>query len=98
MLQSGMSLNEFPSLEFLDAEKGASAILGVNFNDTTQGAKMEMLWETEAGAKKQTVVIKATIGELIRPITMSESMFITEQGKTSLSPFYKRESFVFTVV
>lgn len=69
-----MSVHEFPTLECLDAEKGASAILGVNFNDTTQGAKIDMLWETEAGPKKQTVTINAPIGEIY---------FHTNLGRTS---------------
>lgn len=85
MLPNGMSINEFQPLDMLDAEMGATAILGINFNDTTQGAKMDMHWETETGARKQTVTFNPKIGELIRPVTMSESLFMAEQGENSSS-------------
>jgi len=76
-----MSVNDFQPVEALAPGKNVTVILGVDFQDTTQGAKLEILWETEVGPKKQTITINSPIGELVRPVTMSESRFITEQGK-----------------
>jgi hypothetical protein len=72
----------------LEAGKSRLVTLGIDFNDTTQGAKMEILWATEVEPKKQTVTIKAPIGELIRPVTMSESLFIAEQGGSPSLSFH----------
>lgn len=76
-----MSLNDFQSVELLEPEKTASSILGVDFNDTTQGVKLEILWEMDVEPKKQTVTINAPLGELIRAVAMSESLFLNKQGK-----------------
>jgi len=75
-----MSVHDFPGIGVLEVGRSTLVTLGIDFNDTTQGAKMEILWATEVEPKKQTVTIKAPIGELIRPVTMSESLFIAEQG------------------
>jgi len=81
MLPQGMTLCEFQQIDLLEPEKTSTAVLGIDFKESTQGAKLEFLWETELDAKKQMVTISAPVGELIRPVTMSEARFISEQGK-----------------
>lgn len=86
-----MSVHDISVIGLLQPGKTSTATLGIDFNDTTQGAKMEILWgtgEEEGGGKKQTVTIKAPgVGELIRPVTMSEYLFIAEQGTTTTTSF-----------
>jgi len=82
-----MSVHDFKPIEMIEPGKSVEVTLGVDFHDTTQGAKIEILWETEVESKKQSVTINAPIGELIRPVTMSESLFIAEQGESTLFLF-----------
>jgi hypothetical protein len=91
-LASGMTVHDFSPIEMIEPGKSVEVTLGVDFHDTTQGAKMEILWETEVESKKQSVTINAPIGELIRPVTMSESLFIAEQGECIFSSFVSSSS------
>ncbi|CAH1796712.1 unnamed protein product [Owenia fusiformis] len=76
-LQSGMEMQDFPEITSLGKNTSTSAILGVNFCDTTQPAKFEII----ASEKAYNVSINAPVGELLQPFTMNEKEFITQQGK-----------------
>jgi AP-3 complex subunit beta len=56
--------------------------MGVNFNDTTQPADLEVC----AGEQKFKVSITAPVGELLQPHTMSEGDFTKEQSKYAHTP------------
>ena len=43
----GMSTHDFEPVATLDVGKTYTCTLGVDFNDTTQGAKMEILWSVD---------------------------------------------------
>lgn len=76
-LQSGMSLNETPSIELLNPKQSWTGILGLDFNDSTQPANFEI--KSNSGTSK--VTLKAPVGELIRSVTLPESLFHTERSK-----------------
>ena len=80
-----MSIHDFEEIEALEPGKEVLVTLGIDFNDRTQGAKMDIMWGTESEpVKKQNVTIQAPVGELIRAVSMSEALFITEQGTFSI--------------
>jgi len=55
--------------------------LGIDFNDTTQGVKLNLLWSIEeSDGKKVLLTIKAPVGELLRAVNMSENTFTSQQG------------------
>ncbi|XP_062559042.1 AP-3 complex subunit beta-2 [Armigeres subalbatus] len=76
-LQSGMSLNETPTLEILNSKQAWTGILGLDFNDSTQPANFEV--KSSSGTSK--ITLKAPVGELIRSVMLSESHFLTERAK-----------------
>lgn len=51
--------------------------MGINFNDTTQPAALEVC----AGEQKFKVSITAPVGELLQPHTMSEGDFSNQQSE-----------------
>ena len=55
--------------------------MGINFNDTTQPAALEVC----AGEQKFKVSITAPVGELLQPHTMSERDFSGQQSESRLS-------------
>lgn len=58
---------------------GASTtvLTAVNFNDTTQPAKFELV----VSEQKFNLSISAPVGELLVPHTMNEKGFLSQQGK-----------------
>lgn len=54
--------------------------LGVNFNDSTQPISFDILWTSDDIPQKATVSLKVSIGELIKPVSMPEAMFLEEQS------------------
>ncbi|XP_022105221.1 AP-3 complex subunit beta-2-like isoform X3 [Acanthaster planci] len=76
-LSAGMKLHEFPEVTNLGVGKSVSVTLGVDFADTTQPANFEICTES----RKFSVSIKAPVGELLQPISMSEREFLSEQSK-----------------
>lgn len=76
-----MSVHDFDKIESLEVGKTIVSTIGIDFNDSTQGVKIQIEWKTEIERKKHTITINANIGEQIRPVTMSESLFLAEQGK-----------------
>lgn len=76
-LPAGMELNEFAPIAKLSAGQSVSAIIGVDFNDSTQAANFHI--ESNAGTSK--VVLKASLGELIRSVAIPEPTFRQEQAQ-----------------
>ncbi|CAO1380370.1 unnamed protein product [Diamesa hyperborea] len=76
-LTAGMELNEFAPISQLNPKNSLMGILGINFNDSSQAANFEI--KSSGGNSK--VCIKPPIGELVRSVTLPESMFKEERNK-----------------
>lgn len=76
-VQPGMEVQPFPEIATLAVNASTSVLMGVNFNDTTQPAALEVC----AGEHKFKVSITAPVGELLQPYTMSEGDFTSQQSK-----------------
>lgn len=81
-LASKMSIHEFPAIPILSIGGTSTVALGINFNDTTQTAKFDIILTEEDGGKRcHGVSIAAPIGEMLRPIAVPETYFDTERSK-----------------
>eukprot|EP00092_Neocalanus_flemingeri_P004082 GFUD01004394.1.p1 GENE.GFUD01004394.1~~GFUD01004394.1.p1 ORF type:complete len:1115 (+),score=399.94 GFUD01004394.1:146-3346(+) len=78
-LPPGMSLHEFPALSNIPPDENRSATLGIDYNDTTQAAKLDLV----IGSRPYTVSIGCPTGEMMRPLNMSQMAFTQEQAKLS---------------
>ncbi|XP_072242400.1 AP-3 complex subunit beta-2 isoform X4 [Leuresthes tenuis] len=76
-LQSGMRVKEFPEIELLPAGETASAVMGIDFCDSTQAANFQLCTH----ARKFFVSIQPPVGELMRPVFLTENEFKKEQGQ-----------------
>ncbi|KAM9754236.1 AP-3 complex subunit beta-2 isoform 10-T10 [Menidia menidia] len=76
-LQSGMRVKEFPEIELLPAGETATAVMGIDFCDSTQAANFQLCTHT----KKFFVSIQPPVGELMRPVFLTENEFKKEQEK-----------------
>uniref|UniRef100_A0AAQ6ACA6 AP-3 complex subunit beta n=1 Tax=Amphiprion ocellaris TaxID=80972 RepID=A0AAQ6ACA6_AMPOC len=76
-LQSGMRVKEFPEIELLSAGETAMAVMGIDFCDSTQAANFQLCTHT----RKFFVSIQPPVGELMRPIFLTENEFKKEQGQ-----------------
>lgn len=76
-VQQGMEVQPFPEIASLGVGASVSVLMGINFNDTTQPASLELC----TAEQKFKVSITAPVGELLQPYTMSESDFVVQQGK-----------------
>ncbi|XP_034031841.1 AP-3 complex subunit beta-2 isoform X4 [Thalassophryne amazonica] len=76
-LQSGMRVKEFSEIEVLPAGETATAVMGIDFCDSTQAANFQLCTHT----RKFFVSIQPPVGELMRPIFMTENEFKKEQGQ-----------------
>uniref|UniRef100_A0A674PEE6 AP-3 complex subunit beta n=1 Tax=Takifugu rubripes TaxID=31033 RepID=A0A674PEE6_TAKRU len=81
-LQSGMRVKEFPEIELLPAGETATAVLGIDFCDSTQAANFQLCTH----AKKFFVSIQPPVGELMRPVFLTENEFKKEQGESPAAP------------
>uniref|UniRef100_A0A668TTW4 AP-3 complex subunit beta n=1 Tax=Oreochromis aureus TaxID=47969 RepID=A0A668TTW4_OREAU len=75
-LQSGMRVKEFPEIELLPAGETATAVMGIDFCDSTQAANFQLCTHT----RKFFVSIQPPVGELMRPVFLTENEFKKEQG------------------
>lgn len=75
-LPNGMSMNDFPPIASLNSKAMIPCMLGIDFNDSSQSVSFEI----KSNAGISTVNIKPPIGELVRSITMSETMFKEERA------------------
>uniref|UniRef100_A0A3B4YXI1 AP-3 complex subunit beta n=1 Tax=Stegastes partitus TaxID=144197 RepID=A0A3B4YXI1_9TELE len=71
-LQSGMRVKEFPEI-LLSAGEMATAVMGIDFCDSTQAANFQ------THTRKFFVSIQPPVGELMRPIFLTENEFKKEQ-------------------
>ncbi|XP_064608318.1 AP-3 complex subunit beta-2-like isoform X2 [Liolophura sinensis] len=78
-LQSGMEMQDFPEIANLGPGASTTVLTAVNFNDTTQPAKFELV----VSEQKFNLSISAPVGELLVPHTMNEKGFLTQQAKLS---------------
>ncbi|GFO30668.1 Ap-3 complex subunit beta [Plakobranchus ocellatus] len=76
-IQPGMEIHDFPEIASLGVGSTSMALMGINFNDTTQAAGFQL--SCEQGSFP--VSISAPVGELMQPHTMGESEFKSQQGK-----------------
>ncbi|XP_034540712.1 AP-3 complex subunit beta-2 [Notolabrus celidotus] len=76
-LQSGMRVKEFPEIELLPAGETATAVMGIDFSDSTQAANFQLCTHT----RKFFVSIQPPVGELMRPVFLTENEFKKEQGQ-----------------
>uniref|UniRef100_A0A1A7YM68 AP-3 complex subunit beta n=1 Tax=Iconisemion striatum TaxID=60296 RepID=A0A1A7YM68_9TELE len=76
-LQSGMRVKEFPEIELLPAAEKASVVMGIDFCDSTQAANFQLCTST----RKFFVSIQPPVGELMRPVFLTENEFKKEQGQ-----------------
>ncbi|XP_049826846.1 AP-3 complex subunit beta-2 [Aethina tumida] len=76
-LAAGMSVHDFACITRLPPNCSLPATLGIDFNDTTQPANFEIT----SSLGNFNVCIKPSIGELLRPLTMSSSLFLEKQSK-----------------
>ncbi|KAI9546526.1 AP-3 complex subunit beta-2 [Dissostichus eleginoides] len=76
-LQSGMRVNEFTEIELLPAGETASAVMGIDFCDSTQAANFQLCTHR----RKFFVSIQPPVGELMRPVFLTENEFKKEQGQ-----------------
>uniref|UniRef100_A0A672J8D9 AP-3 complex subunit beta n=1 Tax=Salarias fasciatus TaxID=181472 RepID=A0A672J8D9_SALFA len=76
-LQSGMRVKEFPEIELLPAGETATAVMGIDFCDSTQAANFQLCTHT----RKFFVSIQPPVGELMRSVFLTENEFKKEQGQ-----------------
>ncbi|XP_054633063.1 AP-3 complex subunit beta-2 isoform X3 [Dunckerocampus dactyliophorus] len=76
-LQSGMRVKEFPEIDLLPAGESATAVMGIDFCDSTQAANFQLCTHT----RKFFVSIQPPVGELMKPVFMTENEFKKEQGQ-----------------
>ncbi|XP_006152930.1 AP-3 complex subunit beta-2 [Tupaia chinensis] len=76
-LPAGLSIQEFPEIESLAPGESATAVMGINFCDSTQAANFQLCTQT----RQFYVSIQPPVGELMAPVFMSENEFKKEQGK-----------------
>ncbi|XP_067446518.1 AP-3 complex subunit beta-2 isoform X6 [Thunnus thynnus] len=76
-LQSGMRVKEFPEIELLPAGETATAVMGIDFCDSTQAANFQLCTHT----RKFFVSIQPPVGELMKPVFLTENEFKKEQGQ-----------------
>ncbi|KAM9312783.1 AP-3 complex subunit beta-2 isoform 2-T2 [Gastrophryne carolinensis] len=76
-LLSGMRIREFSEIESLPPGENTTAILGIDFCDSTQAANFQLCTHT----RQFYVTIQPPVGELMEPVFMSENDFKREQSK-----------------
>lgn len=76
-LAPGMTVHEFPALLGLQQGERRNATLGVDFNDTTQAARVDLV----IGGRAHTVNLACPTGEMLRPLVMPAITFADEQAK-----------------
>uniref|UniRef100_A0A3Q3DUP0 AP-3 complex subunit beta n=1 Tax=Hippocampus comes TaxID=109280 RepID=A0A3Q3DUP0_HIPCM len=72
-LQSGMRVTDFPEIELLPAGETTTAVMGIDFCDSTQAANFQ------THSRKFFVSIQPPVGELMKPVFMTENEFKKEQ-------------------
>lgn len=73
----GMTMNDFAPISQLMPRQTLLGILGIDFNDSSQAANFEI--KSSCGISK--VSIKPPMGELMRSVTIPDTMFKDERNK-----------------
>ncbi|XP_044765824.1 AP-3 complex subunit beta-1 isoform X2 [Coccinella septempunctata] len=76
-LNVGMSIYDFASIPCIPPNCNLPATLGIDFNDSAQPANFEIV----SSLGNFNVTVRPFIGELLRPVTMSQEIFLQEQSK-----------------
>ena len=76
-LAAGMTLREFPSMAKLVAGASVTVAIGVDFNDTTQTAKFDVV----ASGRCHEVSLTPRMGELVRAVAISGNDFEQRASK-----------------
>lgn len=76
-LPAGMQLNEFAAISVLPSKATVQGTLGIDFNDSTQPVHFDIVTKTNSCH----ATIKATVGELIRAVLMSEQVYREQRSK-----------------
>lgn len=76
-LPPGMQMQEFAPINLLNPGQKATSILGVDFNDSSHAIDFEIT--SDKGTSR--VAFKPIIGELVRSVQISETMFTEERLK-----------------
>lgn len=71
-------IKEFASISLLPAGTSVQALIGIDFNDSTQPINFSFAAASFSSAKAS---LKPPVGELIRSVIMSESVFLEERSK-----------------
>ena len=82
-LAPGMTVHEFPALLALQPNERRNVSLGVDFNDTTQAARVDLV----IGGRAHTVSLTCPTGEMLRPLVMPAITFADEQVFLNISDF-----------
>ncbi|XP_055969902.1 AP-3 complex subunit beta-2 [Sorex fumeus] len=76
-LPAGISIQKFPEIESLAPGEATTAVMGINFCDSTQAANFQLCTQT----RQFYVSIQPPVGELMAPVFLSENEFKKEQGQ-----------------
>ena len=76
-LPPGMAVHEFPSLGSIPPGQARTVTLGVDYKDTTQAAKLDLV----ISGRPHTVSLACPMGELVRPLNLSGVTFMQEQAR-----------------
>lgn len=76
-----MFIHDFTRISSFDANATLSSTLGINFNDSTQPANFNIDFTINDEKYSCPASIKPPIGEIIRSVMLSESMFNAEKAK-----------------
>ena len=72
----GISMHEFTTLASLPVGATRLVTIGIDFGDSTQNVSCDLV----ASGKAIKINFRPSVGELIRPVTCTEGVFINEQG------------------
>jgi len=76
-LSPGMAVHDFPAVPNILPGGNVNVSLGVNFNDTTQAAKFDLV----ASGRCHNVNLLPKVGEIVRAVSLPENAFNQEQSK-----------------
>ncbi|XP_017772392.1 PREDICTED: AP-3 complex subunit beta-2 [Nicrophorus vespilloides] len=76
-LSPGMSVHEFACITSLNPNSSLPGTLGIDFNDSLHPANLQII----SSLGSSNICLKPDVGELLRPVTMSEEYFLKEQIK-----------------
>lgn len=76
-LPPGISIHQFPTLALLPAGSTQLVTIGIGFGDSTQSINFDVI----TSIRPIRVCLRPSVGELVRPVTCGEALFLEEQGE-----------------